>query len=145
MHRLSVVTLLLLSALAQPLMAGPLDDAKAKAHLDAVASSDLDALVRDYAEDANMDWIGGPLDGRYHGKKAITEVWRKFIAANGGKPRPAKFGKLQSYANPAGSSVEIAAEYGGTAPVKVWHVLVFRDAGLTTEIWQILPTIKPSP
>lgn len=145
MHRLSVITLLLLSALAQSVMAGPLDDAKAKAHLDAIASSDLDALMRDYADDADMDWIGGPLDGRYHGKKAIAEVWRKFIAANGGKPRPAKFGKLQSFANPAGTSVEIAAEYDGTTPVKVWHVLVFRDAGLTTEIWQISPNIKLSP
>ena len=33
-------------------VAGPLDEAKAKAHLDAVAAGDLEALMRDYADDA---------------------------------------------------------------------------------------------
>lgn len=125
--------------------AGPLDDAKAKAHLEAVAAGDLDALMRDYAEDAYMDWVGGPLDGRYRGKVAIAEVWKKFIASNGGKPRPAKFGKAESYANPAGASVATAAEYGGEKPVKVWHVLTYRDGQLVTEVWQISPTIKLAP
>jgi ketosteroid isomerase-like protein len=145
MYRLLLVILILLSAIAQPSLAGPLDEAKAKAHLDAVAAGDLNTLMRDYADDAYMDWIGGPLDGRYRGKSAISAVWRKFIAANGGKPRPAKFRKLQSYANPEGTSVETTAEYGGTTPVKVWHVLVYRDGGLTSEIWQISPAIQVSP
>jgi hypothetical protein len=145
MNRLSVVAFALLCALVQPVLAGPIDEAKSKAHLEAVAAGDLDALMRDYAEDAYMDWIGGPLDGRYRGKKAIAEVWRKFIAANGGKPRPAKFGTPQSFANPAGTSVETEAAYGGTTPVKAWHVLVFRDGVLSTEIWQIAPKINLAP
>ncbi len=142
MIRWSLALAVLLSAFAGTALAGPLDEAKAKAHLDAVAAGDLDALMRDYADDAYMDWIGGPLDGRYRGKAAIAGVWRKFIAANGGKPPPATFRKLQAYANPAGTSVETAAEYGGTTPVKVWHVLVYRDTGLSTEIWQISPNIQ---
>jgi hypothetical protein len=145
MTRLLIAAFALLCALAQPALAGALDEAKAKAHLDAVAAGDLEALMRDYTEDAYMDWVGGPLDGRYHGKAAIRAVWQKFIATNAGKPRPAKFGKLEPYANPKGASVEAGAEYGGAVPVNVWHVLIYRDARLATEIWQIAPALKVSP
>lgn len=145
MTRLLIAAFVLLSAISQPAFAGPLDEAKAKAHLNAVAAGDMEALMRDYAEDAYMDWVGGPLDGRYYGKAAIAAVWQKFIAANAGKPRPVKFGKLEPYANPKGVTVEASAEYGGTTPVKVWHLLTYRDGILTTEIWQISPSIHIAP
>jgi hypothetical protein len=141
----SIIACSLLFGFIQVAQAGPLDDAKAKAHLQAVATGDLDALMRDYAEDAYMDWVGGPLDGRYRGKTAIGEVWKKFIANNGGKPRPAKLGKLESYSNPKGTTFEIPAEYGGEKPVKAWHVLTYRDGQLVTEIWQIAPAINIAP
>jgi len=123
-------------------VAGPLDEAKAHAHLEAVAAGDLEALMRDYSDDAYMDWVGGPLDGRYHGKAAIRAVWQKFIAANAGKPRPAHFGKLSAFSNPRGTSLEAKAEYGGAVPVKAWHVLTYRDGDLTTEVWQIAPALQ---
>ena len=135
----------LLFGFVQTAQAGPLDEAKAKAHLQAIAAGDLDALMRDYPEDAYMDWVGGPLDGRYRGKAAIGEVWKKFIAANHGKPRSAKVGKLESYSNPKGTAFEVAAEYGGEKPVKAWHVFVYRDGELATEIWQIAPAIQLAP
>jgi len=122
--------------------AGPLDDAKARVHLDAIAAGDLEALMRDYADDAYLEWVGGPLDGRYRGKAEIRAVWQKFIAANAGKPRPANFGKLTAFANARGASVQQRADYGGTVPVKVWHALTYRDGGLTTEVWQIAPTLQ---
>lgn len=143
MPRLLFATLAIL--FAQAALAGPLDEAKAQKHFNAVAAGDIGALMSDYAEDAYMDWVGGALDGRYQGKAAISAVWQKFVAANAGKPRSAKFGKLASYANPKGVSVEIAAEYGGATPVKVWHVLTYRDGSLTTEIWQISPAIQIAP
>lgn len=123
-------------------LAGPLDEAKARAHLDAVAAGNLDALMRDYADDAYMDWVGGPLEGRYHGKAAIKAVWQKWIAANKGNPRPVTFGKLTAFSNPKGTSLESSAEYGGALPVKVWHALVYRDGELDTEIWQIAPALQ---
>jgi len=126
-------------------VAGPLDEAKARAHLDAVAAGDLEALMRDYAEDAYMEWVGGPLDGRYRGKAEIRAVWQKFIAANAGKPRPAHFGKLTAFANPRGATVEAKADYAGAVPVKVWHALTYRDGDLTTEVWQIAPTLQIDP
>lgn len=122
--------------------AGPLDEKKAEAHLQAVAAGDVETLMRDYTDDAHMDWVGGPLDGRYRGKVAIREVWKKFAALNGDKPRPAKFGKLVQQSNPKGATLEGAAEYGGKPAIKVWHVLVYRDGDLTTEVWQIAPALK---
>ena len=144
MTRLMIAAFTFLSVFTQFTFAGSLDNAKAQAHLNAVAAGDLSTLMQDYADDAYMDWVGGPLDGRYQGKAAIRAVWQKFIDANAGKPRPAKFSKLESYANQKGASVEASAEYGGTTPVKVWHVLTYRDGVLTTEIWQISPTIQIS-
>jgi hypothetical protein len=126
-------------------LAGPLDEAKGQAHLKAVAAGDLEALMRDYADDAYMDWVGGALDGRYRGKNAIREVWQKFIALNKGQPRPAKFSKPEAFANPKGATIETSAEYGGTPPVKVWHALVYRDGELSTEIWQIAPALQIAP
>lgn len=122
--------------------AGPLDGKKAEAHLQAVAAGNVETLMRDYTEDAWMDWVGGPLDGRYRGKAAIREVWQKFAALNDGQPRPAKFGKLVQQANPKGATLETAAEYGGKTTIRVWHVLVYRDGELATEIWQIAPALK---
>lgn len=144
MTRILAVFAMLLTFI-QPSFAGPLDEAKAQAHLNAIAAGNLDALMADYPEDAYMDWVGGPLDGRYQGKAAIRVVWQKFIAANEGKPRPAKFSKLESYSNPKGAAVEASAEYGGAKPVKVWHVLVYRDGSLATELWQIAPSLQVSP
>lgn len=145
MIRQLIVPFSLLFAIALPAAAGPLDEAKARAHLDAVAAGNIEALMRDYAPDAYLDWVGGPLDGRYQGEAAIRLVWQKFIAANEGQPRPAKFGKLESYANPKGASIEGSAMYGGKTPVKVWHVLTYRDGVLATEIWQISPSLEITP
>lgn len=123
-------------------IAGPLDETKARAHLDAVAEGNLDVLMQDYTDDAYMEWVGGPLDGRYRGKDAIRSVWQRFIAINAGKQRPAQFGKVSAFANPKGTSLQSRAEYGGALPLKVLHVLTYRDGELTTEIWQIAPTMQ---
>lgn len=133
---------LLCCVIAATATAGPLDEKKAEAHLRAVATGDIEAIMRDYPEDAYLDWVGGPLDGRYRGKLAIREVWKKFAALNDGQPRPARIGPLTQQANPKGATLSVAAEYGGKTPVKVWHVLVYRDGELTTEVWQIAPALK---
>lgn len=122
--------------LSLPVVAGKLDEAKAKAHVEAIAAGDLEAVMRDYPKDAFMEWVGGPLDGRYQGRDAISAVWKKFFAANDGKPRPATLGELEAYSSAKGASLEITAEYGGKAPLKVWHVFVYRDGMLVAEIWQ---------
>jgi hypothetical protein len=57
--------------------AGPLDERAALAHLQAIAAGDVEALMASYGEAPFMDWVGGPLDGRYQGKDAIREVWTR--------------------------------------------------------------------
>jgi hypothetical protein len=133
---------LLPCCISQTVLAGPLDEAKGRAHLEAVAAGDLEGLMQDYADDAYLEWVGGPLDGRYRGREAIRSVWQKFIAINAGKPRPANFGKLSAFSNPKGTSLQSRGEYGGAVPVKVWHVLTYRDGDLTTEVWQIAPLMQ---
>lgn len=142
MKRAYAVLVFLLMSLAGSAFAGPLDVAKAKAHLEAVASGDLEALMRDYSDDAYMDWVGGALEGRYTGKAAIRVVWQKFIALNDGKPRLGTFSELQNYAHPKGTSIEAKATYVGKTQSKVWHVLVYRDGTLTTELWQNAPALQ---
>lgn len=122
--------------------AGPLDEKKAEMHLAAVAAGDVEALMADYADDVYMDWVGGPLDGRYRGREAIRAVWQKFAAANDGQPRPVKRSKLEANANPKGATISASAEYGGKVPVKVWHALVYRDGQLTSELWQIATALQ---
>jgi len=134
--------MLLCSLVSAAALAGPLEEKKTEAHLKAVAAGNIESLMRDYAEDAYMDWVGGPLDGRYRGKTAIRAVWQKFIAQSEGQPRPARYGTITQQANPKGVTLEAAAEYGGKTTVKVWHVLVYREGELATEIWQIAPSLK---
>lgn len=138
-RRLLLLTCLVVASLAT---AGPLDDKKAAAHLRATAAGDVEALMRDYADDAWLDWVGGPLDGRYRGKQAIRAVWEKFAAQNDGQPRPARFGRIEQYAHPQGVTLAASAEYGGKTTARVRHVLVYRDGELSTEIWQIAPALN---
>lgn len=135
----------LLWTLCASAFAGPLDEAKAQAHLKAIAAGDLAAVMRDYSEDAYMDWIGGPLDGRYRGKAAIAGVWQKFFAANAGQPRTATLSSLKAHAHSKGTSLEVTADYAGITPVKVWQVFTYRDGNLSTEIWQITPVTQAAP
>lgn len=130
------ILFLVCMALSLPALAGKLDEAKAKAHVEAIAAGDLETVMRDYPKNAFMEWVGGPLDGQYRGQEAILAVWKKFFAANEGKPRPAKFGDIEAYSHPKGASIETTVEYGGKVPVKVWHLFVYRDGVLAAEIWQ---------
>lgn len=142
-NRLLLTLFATVFAPSSPSYAGPLDEAKAKLHLAAVAAGDVDALMRDYNNDSSIEWVGGPLDGRYRGRAAIRELWRKFAAANQGKPRTATSGEFEIHSNPKGASIETTVEYGGIVPVRVWHVLTYRDGSLAAELWQILAA-KPN-
>ncbi|MFN3750760.1 MAG: nuclear transport factor 2 family protein [Thiobacillus sp.] len=138
-RHLFLLTCLAVASLAT---AGPLDEKKAAAHLRAAAAGDVEALMRDYTDDAWLDWVGGPLDGRYRGKPAIRAVWEKFAAQNDGLPRPSRSGRVEQYAHPQGVMLTASAEFGGKTTVRVRHVLVYRDGELATEIWQIAPALK---
>jgi hypothetical protein len=116
-----------------PALAGKLDEAKAKAHLEAIATGDLEAVMQDYSKDAFLEWVGGPHDGQYRGREAIRAMWKDFFLD---RLRPAKLGELITHSNPKGVSIATSVEYSGKRNVKVWHLFVYRDGVLAAEIWQ---------
>mgnify|MGYP000505854240 CR=1 FL=1 len=72
--------------------AAPSDDART--HFQAIASGDTQIVMRAYADQAQLNWVGGPLDGTYATTDAIRGTWEKFGKAVGPlpkKPRPSLY------------------------------------------------------
>lgn len=118
--------------------AGPALDA-AQAHFAAIGSGDRAAILRDYADNARLTWVGGPLDGSYDGPAAIGAVWDKFGAAAG--PAHLAVTAIAESANPKGATVVAAVQVEGKVQVKVRYVLTYRDGKLVNETWQIDPKL----
>lgn len=138
----STLTFLLASSIgiSASAVAGPALDA-AQAHFAAIGAGDHAAIVRDYADNARLIWVGGALDGRYDGPAAIGAVWDKFGAS--GPARVTVMGSAES-ANPKGSTVTAAVQFDGKAAIKVRYVLTYRDGKLVGETWQVDPKLAAS-
>lgn len=117
--------------------AGPALDA-AQAHFMAIGAGDRAAIMRDYADNARLTWVGGPLDGSYDGAAAIGAVWDKFGAA--GPARVTVMGTSESV-NPKGATVTAAVQFDGKVAIKVRYVLTYRDGKLVNETWQVDPKL----
>ena len=113
--------------------AAPLDDAQS--HFKAIASGDVAAVLQGYAEQAELQWGGGPLDGRYVGADAIRTAWTRFAQAQG--PLKASVTELDEAANPKGSTVTARVLFEGKAPIRVRYVLTYRAGLLVQETWQV--------
>jgi ketosteroid isomerase-like protein len=122
-------------------LAGPALDA-AQAHFTAIGGGDRAAILRDYADNARLTWVGGPLDGTYDGPAAIGAVWDKFTAAVG-PARMNVIGATES-ANPKGATVVAGVHFEGKSQVKVRYVLTYRDGKLVNETWQVDPKLAAS-
>ncbi|WP_411880589.1 nuclear transport factor 2 family protein [Polaromonas sp. YR568] len=112
-------------------------------HFQAIASGDLGILMRGYSEAAQLQWLGGPLDGSYAGTGAIRGVWEKLGKAQG--PLKATVEALEESANPKGATVTANVLFLGKAPIKVRYVLVYRDNLIVSETWQIDPKLNVGP
>jgi hypothetical protein len=117
--------------------AAPADDART--HFQAIASGDLQVLMRGYADQARFEWVGGPLDGSYTTAEAIRGVWAKFTQSQGALKL--SIDKLEESANPKGATVSANLLFEGKAPIKVRYVLTFRDGMIVAETWQIDPKL----
>ena len=133
---LAVATLAL--AAATGAHAAPSDDART--HFQAIGSGDLSVVMRGYADQAQFNWIGGPLDGTYASSDAIRGVWEKFTKSQG--PLKVSVEKLEESANPKGSTVSANVQFEGKAPIKVRYVLTFREGKIVSETWQIDPKLS---
>lgn len=119
-------------------MAAPVDDAKT--HFQAIGSGDLAVVMRAYADNAQFNWVGGPLDGTYANADAIRGVWEKFTKSQG--PLKVSVDKLEESANPKGSTISANVQFEGKAPIKVRYVLTFREGKIVSETWQIDPKLS---
>jgi len=109
----------------------------ARARIDHIAKGDVPAVTADYAPDAKLHWIGGPLDGTYAGAEALSALWTKFSAAQGAQT--ASIAGIAEATNPKGSTVTADIAFAGKNTVKIRYVLVYRDGRLADEIWQVNP------
>ncbi|HEU0187403.1 MAG TPA: nuclear transport factor 2 family protein [Gallionellaceae bacterium] len=130
----AAISLFSLSALAS---AGPADDAAM--HFKAIAAGNVEQIMQGYADNASLQWVGGPLDGAYAGNDKIREVWGKFAKANA--PLEVAASKVEESANPKGATVTANVEFKGKASIKVRYVLVYREGKLVSEVWQIDPKL----
>ena len=119
-------------------MAAPVDDAKT--HFQAIGSGDLSVVMRGYADNAQFNWVGGPLDGTYMSADAIRGVWEKFTKSQG--PLKVSVDKLEESANPKGSTISANVQFEGKAPIKVRYLLTFREGKIVSETWQIDPKLS---
>ena len=120
-------------------VASPSDDAKL--HFQAVASGDVALLMRGYADNAQFNWVGGPLDGTYVGPDNIRGVWEKFSKLS---PLKLTVANLEESANPKGSTVTANVLFEGKQPIKVRYALTYREGKIVGETWQIDPKLALS-
>ena len=133
----SVATILLAVTSATVVAAAPADDAKT--HFQAIGSGDLTVLMRGYGDQAQFNWVGGPLDGTYSTPDAIRGVWEKFTKSQG--TLKVSVDKLEESTNPKGATVSANVQFEGKQPIKVRYVLTFRDGKIVSETWQIDPKL----
>lgn len=125
-------------AVAGHAIASPATD-NADTHFRAIGTGDVQVLMRGYQDNAQLQWVGGPLDGSYVGKDAIRGVWEKFTGAQG--TLAVSVENVQESTNPKGSTVTANLLFVGKMPIKVRYALVYRDNLLVSETWQIDPKL----
>lgn len=111
----------------------------ATTHFQAVASGDLVVLMRGYTDNAQLQWLGGPLNGNYVGVAPIRSTWEKFTKSQG--PLKLTVDKLEESANANGSTITANVQFEAKTPIKVRYVLVYRDNMIVSETWQIDPKL----
>ena len=132
---IATATTLILSAGSA--FAAPSDDARM--HFQAIASGDTQILMRGYADQAQLNWVGGPLDGTYATTDAIRGTWEKFGKAVG--PLKLNIASIEESANPKGATVSANVVFEGKMPIKVRYVLTYREGKIVSETWQIDPKL----
>lgn len=118
--------------------ASPVSDA-AQIHFNAIGTGDTSIIMRGYGDNAQLTWVGGPLDGVYAGDDAIRITWEKFGKAVG--PARVTVLTMEESANPKGATIVAKVQFDGKAQVKVRYVLTYRDGKLVNETWQIDPKL----
>lgn len=109
-------------------------------HFQSIAAGDLAALSGSYTDNAQLNWVGGALDGTYAGPEHISGVWEKFTKAQG--PLKVTVGNVEESLNPKGATVTANVQFEGKQPIKVRYVLTYRDGKIVSETWQVDPKLN---
>ena len=138
----SLITLLSIGSImiSQVALADKINNAKV--HFNSIATADIDKVMGQYRSDAQLNWIGGPLDGSYNNEQALRTVWTKFTGVLGSMSVDVK--DIKESHNPKGSTITADVLFKGKKTIPVHYVLVYRDDKIQSEIWQIAPSIKKS-
>lgn len=138
MQRKQLIVALVLAGSAGGALGGQAA-ADAIVHFNAIARGDLALATRQYADGAVLEWVGGPLDGRYAGAPRIREAWQKFTAAN--PELDVTVDNMHESANSKGATVTANVRFDGRQPITVRYVLTYRDGKLVHETWQVDPKL----
>ncbi|MEM5387274.1 nuclear transport factor 2 family protein [Paraburkholderia phymatum] len=122
-------------AIASTAALADMPSSDAQQHFEAIASGDVAQLMRGYADNAQFNWVGGPLDGTYTGTDAIRGVWEKFTKVQG--QMKVSIDAVEEAANPKGASVTANVMFEGKQPIRVRYILTYRNARIVSETWQI--------
>jgi ketosteroid isomerase-like protein len=131
---------LLFVVLCSQVLAGPVEEA-ARKHFEAIGTGQVEAIMAQYADEAVLVWVGGPLDGVYVGAARLREVWSRFSR---NAPLTVSVARLEESANDKGATVTANVQFQGKNTIKVRYVLVYRDGKLVNEVWQIDPKLVMS-
>ena len=134
MHARTVALAAALGLAAMPAFAA-MKAPDAQMHFKSIAGANLAGIMKQYAPDATLHWVGGPLNGTYEGPKAIKAAWGKFIHLMGKTTEKAMDIKVAGDAK--GMTVTADVHFIGKPSVKVRYVLVYRDRKIVDEVWQI--------
>ena len=131
-----IASLAFLAALGSNALAASPAEAAAQ-HFKSIGAGDVAGLSAAYSDRAQLNWVGGPLDGTYTGAEAIRTVWEKFTKAQGALE--VTVDKVEEAANPKGGTVTADVRFQGKQAIPVRYVLTYRDGQIVSETWQIDP------
>lgn len=109
----------------------------ARSHWAAISKNQLAETTSGYSDASTLDWVGGPLNGKYQGKSGITGVWTKFFAVQG--PLTVDISNVQVKDDYGKSTVTARTIWKGKATVPVDYTLVYDGGTLVAETWKIRP------
>lgn len=112
---------------------------KARAHWKEISAENLEAVMGDYAAAPALDWVGGPLNGKYDGADAVRATWTKLFA--GQEMKDAEPSNVRVNGDELTADV-IFKTAAGAIPVR--YTLDYDAAGkIAKEQWRIDPTLAP--
>lgn len=111
-------------------------EALARTRIAAIAAGSVNTVLSAYAPDADLQWVGGPLDGHYDDPVELRDVWSRFAGLG---PLSANIAAMTIAENLAGATVTVDVTFEGKQAIPVRYVLLYRAGLLVDEIWQVNP------